>query len=43
MAEILPLAAPKNLLEKISDIHEKFVDIKFYEFVRNFFRIQIFS
>jgi hypothetical protein len=37
------LEAPKNLSEKFSDFQEKFVDIKFSEFVRKFFRNQIFS
>jgi hypothetical protein len=37
------LAAPKNLPGKFSDLQEKFVDIKFSEFVRKFFRTQIFS
>jgi hypothetical protein len=37
------LAAPKNLSEKFSDFQEIFVDIKFSEFGRKFFRTQIFS
>jgi hypothetical protein len=37
------LAAPKILSQKFSDFQEKFVDIKFSEFFRNFFRTQIFS
>ena len=37
------LAVLKNLPGKFSDFQAKFVDIKFTEFVRNFFRTQIFS
>jgi hypothetical protein len=41
-AEISRQAATKNLSEKFSDFQEKFVEIKFSEFVRKIFRTQIF-
>jgi hypothetical protein len=36
------IVAPKNLSEKISDFPGKFVDIKFYEFVRKFSELRFF-
>jgi hypothetical protein len=37
----LPAGSTKKMSEKFSDFQEKFVDIKFSEFVRKFFRTQI--
>jgi hypothetical protein len=41
-AEILPVSTTKKLVRKLSDFHEKFVVIKFTEYVRKLFELRFF-